>query len=66
MKYLRHPYAGCMIRQLLCCVRFVPMEWTMTQLRDFANFAAIYEGEEAFLRIVSRIKDSTIGCSDAI
>jgi hypothetical protein len=28
-------------------------------IRDLANFAAAYEGEEAFLRYVSKIKDAT-------
>ena len=33
------------------------------QLCEFANFAAIYEGEDAFLRILSRVKDP-IGTPD--
>lgn len=58
MKYLRHPCG--MHDQATAVLRTVRTNgMDDPQLRDFANFAAIYEGEEAFLRIVSRIKDST-------
>ena len=58
MKQLRHPYG--MHDQATAVLRTVRTNgMDDAQLRDFANFAAIYEGEEAFLRIVSKIKDST-------
>lgn len=59
MKYLRHPYG--MHDQATAVLRTVRTNgMDDDQLRDFANFAAIYDGEDAFLRIVSRVKDSTI------
>mgnify|MGYP003743735789 CR=1 FL=1 len=58
MNHLRHPCG--MHDQATAVLRTVRTNgMDDTQLRGFANFAAIYEGEEAFLRIVGKIKDST-------
>ena len=56
MKQLRHPYG--MHDQALAVLRTVRTDgMDDAQLSDYANFAAIYEGEDAFLRIVGKIKD---------
>ena len=58
MNHLRHPYG--MHEQAIAVLRTVRTDGMDDgQLRDFARFAAIYEGEETFLRIVSKIKDAT-------
>ncbi|MDG2222037.1 MAG: tetratricopeptide repeat protein [Rubripirellula sp.] len=59
MNTLRHPHG--MHDEATAVLRTVRTDGMDDgQLRDLAKFAVIYEGEEAFLRIVSKIKDPTI------
>ena len=59
MKHLRHPCG--MHEQALAVLRTVRTgNMNDSELRDFAGFAAQYEGEDAFLRIAARIKDPTV------
>lgn len=58
MNHLRHPYG--MHDQAVAVLRTVRTDgMDDAQLRSYANFAAIYEGEDAFLRIVGKIKEAT-------
>ena len=56
MKHLRHPYG--MHDEATAVLRTVRTDGLNdAELRDLAGFAAIYQGEDAFLRITAKIKD---------
>ena len=58
MKSLRHPYR--MHEQAAAVMRTVSTSGMDDEaLRDLADYVAIYDGEEAFLRYVGKIKNST-------
>lgn len=58
MKVLRYPYK--MHEQAAAVMRTVSTSGMDDEaLRDLADYVAIYDGEEAFLRYVGRIKNST-------